>query len=251
MFFCYCKDHSHLIGFHAMKNHESPRTIHEVSLNRFRRAPARHVYDNACNASRFCLSRHPRYWLYAGFTIDRFHSKNHKKCSPAYDPSVMAEAIGRNTNTQVCEQHNSIIAMTKEQFFQFSQVMYLFHLRYSVYVMICKKIAETLKGAVTGCRNSNSRAVAVHVQPLAAADDETESLTETETESELSEFEAKVCENEKEDARAVGDDDDKNNSSDAEDADVYAGDGEGIEADEEDTEEGEIDEGGMEGETAE
>lgn len=141
VFFLFCKEHGHLVGFHAMEDHESPRTVHEVIINRFEHAPQQFIYDNACNVSRFCMSRHPRYWLHTRFIIDRLHVSNHKKCSPAYDPGIVANVVGVHTNTQVAEQHNSVMRVRKCQFFQFSQDMYLFHLRHSVYLMITKKTA--------------------------------------------------------------------------------------------------------------
>src|SRR5579862_6454552 len=61
-FFIYCLKHRTCLGFHLMRNRESPKTIFEVLFTRFREPPKLLVYDNGCNVSEYILNREPTFF---------------------------------------------------------------------------------------------------------------------------------------------------------------------------------------------
>lgn len=84
-FFVYCLQHRVCLGFHMLRNHESPQTIFEVLFTRFKTPPKVLVYDNGCNASEFILNREPNFFKEMRIVIDGLHFHNHVNCSKVFD----------------------------------------------------------------------------------------------------------------------------------------------------------------------
>jgi hypothetical protein len=157
LLFVFCTEHGKLIGFQAMKFSESERTVFELVRTRFATAPPLIIYDNACNAARFCRVRDLPFFLQTRFIIDKLHVSNHRKCSPGFSPYVNCSAV-RNINTSVCEQQNALYADKKKQFYFFAQDMYLFHLRLAVCLRHLKlEAAKEKKENIGAVRAAASR----------------------------------------------------------------------------------------------
>ena len=83
LFSAFCP-HGVCIGFEAMRKFESARVPFDLFYTRFAAAPGTIIYDNACNASRYCLRREPLYFSKVLFLIDRLHQCNHSGCHSGY-----------------------------------------------------------------------------------------------------------------------------------------------------------------------
>ena len=56
---CICLDCTRIVGFNAMHEYESARSVFEVLYSRWQQAPEVVVYDNACNLSIYSNIRDP------------------------------------------------------------------------------------------------------------------------------------------------------------------------------------------------
>jgi hypothetical protein len=70
---CFCLDCQNIVGFNAMHEFESPRSVFEVLWTRWPTPPAVVIYDNACNLSIYCHMRESWYFRDTKFIIDRLH----------------------------------------------------------------------------------------------------------------------------------------------------------------------------------
>lgn len=68
-----------------MEKAEGPSMVNEVLLSRFKKAPSIVVYDNACKAATYAISRYPKFYADTLFLVDRMHFYGHINCSPVYD----------------------------------------------------------------------------------------------------------------------------------------------------------------------
>lgn len=84
-FFVYCGMHKTCLGFHLLRNHESPRTIFELLYTRWEVPPELLVYDNACNAFEYMLNREPDFVRNMKTASDGMHYNNHENCSEVFD----------------------------------------------------------------------------------------------------------------------------------------------------------------------
>ena len=132
-----CLDCNGFVGMKFLKFAESERTIFELLLTRWPTPPKVVVYDNACNAHYFCLSREPDYFKFTQFIIDQLHASGHKACSCAYDPTRHEIVI--NKNTQQCEQLNSKFTRKQSQLYKMGQVTALWHLRLFALLTVMEK----------------------------------------------------------------------------------------------------------------
>ncbi len=122
----FCMDHNNLIGFHIMRNYESPKTVFELLFTRWQISPSVVCYDNACNLAKYCLAREYAFFRETQFVLDRLHVNAHTCCSPVYHPDLYPALIG--TNTQLCEQINSRLNGLRAQIPSFKMDMWLHHI---------------------------------------------------------------------------------------------------------------------------
>ena len=124
-----------VLGFSVLNVNESPRALFELLFTRFIVALESVIYDNACNASLYCLKREPKFFEDTHFCIDKMHIRYHatSSCSPAYHPSNNVDSYddsaGRRLNTQRCEQVNSFIKDLSGQAKLMTVSNYLFSIR--------------------------------------------------------------------------------------------------------------------------
>jgi hypothetical protein len=122
LFSAFCP-HGICIGFEAMRRFESARVPFDLFYTRFPSAPGTIVYDNACNASRYCLRREPFYFSKVLFLIDRLHQCNHIGCHSGYCmksyPQTMKILGGTMTlgelNSQAAEQAHAKMTLIETQ----------------------------------------------------------------------------------------------------------------------------------------
>ena len=122
LFSAFCP-HGICIGFEAMRKFESARVPFELFYTRFPGAPGTIIYDNACNASRYCLRREPFYFSNVLFLIDRMHQCNHVGCHSGYCmnsyPQTMKILGGTMTlgqlNSQAAEQAHAKMTLIETQ----------------------------------------------------------------------------------------------------------------------------------------
>ena len=114
LFTCFCV-HGICHGYQAMRRYEGPSTLFKMVYERFEHAPGMLIYDNACNAARYALSREPGHFASSGFRIDRLHFKNHKGCHMGFcldaypqTTKILGGAMTlKQLNSQCVEQANS------------------------------------------------------------------------------------------------------------------------------------------------
>lgn len=106
----YCP-HGINLGFQIMQTPESPKTIFDVLMMRFKRMPKLIIYDNACHLHTYCLKREPNRFENTRFMVDRLHfRKGHTGCSLGYDMTrYNADEYIVGINSQVNEQANRAI----------------------------------------------------------------------------------------------------------------------------------------------
>ena len=122
MFSVFCP-HGICIGFQAMRDFESARVPFTLFYERFQAAPGIIVYDNACNASRFCIRREPLFFAKVRFLIDRVHQSNHILCHSGYtmDACPPSTKILNGTmtlgllNSQAAEQAHAKMKLIETQ----------------------------------------------------------------------------------------------------------------------------------------
>lgn len=134
LFIMTCAGCNMVLGFSVLNCNESPRALFELIFTRFKIAPEAIIYDNACNASLYCLKREPEFFENTDFMVDKMHIRGHTNaCSPAYHPSSSVDqhddVTGRRLNTQRCEQVNSFIQDLSGQAKLMTVSNYLFSIR--------------------------------------------------------------------------------------------------------------------------
>ena len=122
LFSAFCP-HGICIGFEAMRRFESARVPFDLFYTRFPKCPGYIIYDNACNASRYCLRREPYYFSRALFWIDRMHQCNHVGCHSGYcinsypqsTPLLGGTMTLANLNSQAAEQAHAKMTLIETQ----------------------------------------------------------------------------------------------------------------------------------------
>ena len=106
LFFVYCLDCSHCVGFVAMKDAESPRTLFEAIYVHWPVPPQVVVYDNSCHAMTYALNREPEWFKNVQWVIDATHFPGHTGCADAFD--IKRQPLLSTLNSQICEQRVSV-----------------------------------------------------------------------------------------------------------------------------------------------
>jgi hypothetical protein len=103
--------HGVVYGIFFMDDHESPRTLFDIIFNRFTIPPEIIIYDNACHADHYFMTREPAFFANCQLYIDRVHQAGHVKCSCAYTLDIYSpgDAMIKYLNSQVAEQFNAIL----------------------------------------------------------------------------------------------------------------------------------------------
>jgi hypothetical protein len=94
---CFCLDCRNIVGFNAMHEYESPRSVFELLWTRWPQAPEVVIYDNACNLAIYTHMRESWFFRDTKFVIDRLHQFAHKQCSPVFSFDLVAELYGENS----------------------------------------------------------------------------------------------------------------------------------------------------------
>jgi hypothetical protein len=128
---------------------ESPELIFTFLFTRLLDGKKVIFYDNACNLQDFCYKREPWFFRDTIFLSDRFHQKDHTKCSSGFDANMYWWA--KFINTQVCEIGNSVTNKIKTQA-AFMTIDH-FYLYVRFYLMCCNRrrketIIDSLKRRV-------------------------------------------------------------------------------------------------------
>ena len=77
-----------------------------MSLVRWTIPPQCIIYDNACHAERYCLSREAAFFANVVWRIDRIHQPGHVKCSLAYSLDLyISDDMIQYVNSQVEEEY--------------------------------------------------------------------------------------------------------------------------------------------------
>ena len=134
LFIMTCARCNMVLGFAVLNVNESPQALFQLFFTRFRRAPARVVYDNACNAQLYCMKREHEFFKDTMFVIDRLHAQGHSvDCLHAFHPKYALwdydDIAGVRLNTQRCEQVNSCMVDIAQQAKYMSAVTYLVNIR--------------------------------------------------------------------------------------------------------------------------
>lgn len=134
LFVMHCIKCGGCLGFHMLRNAESPQALFEVLYTRWPQAqpPKVVVYDNNCHAHAYFLNREPEWVTNTLFVIDKTHFRGHKGCCKAYDIARYPELI--TLNSQLAEQRNAKLAMLKSHCAYMSQPVFLVYVRYFLYM---------------------------------------------------------------------------------------------------------------------
>lgn len=143
--------HGIILGFQALRRFEGPSTLFTILYERFQFAPGTVVYDNACNAGRYCLSREPKFFSLTKWLIDRLHFKNHVGCHSCFNidmyPSDTKILKGKMTlgelNTQAVEQVNSKLSYMGGVSFM-KESSYIQYVKLFMYLLNRQKIAKVV-----------------------------------------------------------------------------------------------------------
>lgn len=122
LFSVFCP-HGIAIGFEAMRTFESPRIPFKIFYERFQAAPGTIIFDNACQASRYCLRREPLFFCKTRYLIDRLHQHNHVVCHSGYNMKFRPQSTsllgGKMTlgelNSQAAEQAHAKLELISKQ----------------------------------------------------------------------------------------------------------------------------------------
>jgi hypothetical protein len=142
LFLVFCHEHDELIGFQLLKFYESTRTVHDLLLSRFPRAPSIVIYDHACHLHKYSISREPKFFADTTYYVDKLHYGNHTECSCAYDPFKPRHLDG--VNTTIYEQVNSQIKHTRRSLQKMTQNHFLFIMRHILYMLKRIKVEKNL-----------------------------------------------------------------------------------------------------------
>lgn len=122
----WCHDCRKCLFFAVMSNPESPRTVFEILYSLFPKAPARVIYDNACNLHQYCLNRESAYFKQTIFLVDSMHFRDHKQCCIDYNTSKYPDVL----NSPLAEQRNSVLRKLENSMSYMSQSTFLLFLRH-------------------------------------------------------------------------------------------------------------------------
>jgi len=71
------------------------------------------IYDNACHADAYCMTRSPHEFYSVQWLIDKFHSNNHVFCSHCYLIKTYADALPGGDydsfKSSASESHHSVM----------------------------------------------------------------------------------------------------------------------------------------------
>ena len=97
------------------------------------------MYDNACNASRFCLAREPDYFADVIWIIDALHNPGHVECSQ-FSVDLYEELLSFHNiyNSQKAEEFNSEFERVKSHLYMFGHFGFFLHLRYMCHYRMVK-----------------------------------------------------------------------------------------------------------------
>lgn len=108
LFFVYCLDCNNCVGFVAMPDAESPRTLFEVIYVHWPTQPEVVVYDNSCHAMTYALNREPEWFKSVVWIIDATHFPGHTGCAHSFN--IKRHPTLAKLNSQICEQRVSMHA---------------------------------------------------------------------------------------------------------------------------------------------
>jgi len=143
--------HGTILGFQALRRFEGPSTLFSILYERFQFAPGTVVYDNACNAGRYCLSREPKFFSHTKWLIDRLHFKNHVGCHSSFnidsypsDTKILGDKMTLGQlNTQAVEQVNSKLSYMGGVSFM-SEASYFQYVKLFMFLLNRNKIAKVV-----------------------------------------------------------------------------------------------------------
>ena len=102
LFLIYCLDCENCVGFVAMRDAESPRTLFEAIYIHWPTPPAVVVYDNSCHAMTYALNREPEWFKSVVWIIDAMHFLGHTGCAHCFNIKQQPRLL--RLNSQICEQ---------------------------------------------------------------------------------------------------------------------------------------------------
>lgn len=115
---CLCK-HVKIFAFTLLDGGESPRYVLEL-LEALLARPLVFVYDNACHARHYVMSRVPHKFFQMLLICDRFHSPNHKACSKCFATYEWDHVpYIKKANTSAMEQTNAELVKHLASFISF------------------------------------------------------------------------------------------------------------------------------------
>lgn len=126
IFTLFC-EHGICYSFFILPKAEGRNELYSWMVSYLERAPEVVVYDFACSAHKYCTLRAPGFFKDTTWVVDRFHWKNHKSCSHAYDMSQYPWLD--HVNSEIAEQVNSQLQAVKAAVSQMKQENYVKVLR--------------------------------------------------------------------------------------------------------------------------
>lgn len=123
--------HGVCYGYSIMKTAESPNIAFTVLRTRFKKAPERVIYDNACHLLSYCLNRDPAFFKDTQFLVDRFHWRNHTGCSVGHNASDYGHM--QNVNTQAAEQCNAHLKKLRPLLAYMKQDNFMSHVTFTLW----------------------------------------------------------------------------------------------------------------------
>lgn len=132
LFVLHCLKCGACLGFHMLRNAESPQALFEVLFTRWPEPPKVVVYDNNCHAHAYFLNREPQWVERTLFVIDKTHFRGHTGCCKGYDIARYPEL--NSLNSQLAEQRNAKLALLKSHCAYMSQPMFLVYVRYFLFM---------------------------------------------------------------------------------------------------------------------
>jgi Kyakuja-Dileera-Zisupton transposase len=140
--------HGIAVGFHIIPKAEGRNDVFSAIYTRWATAPKLVVYDFACQLHTYCMRREPYFFADTHFAVDAFHfSKNHKKCSEAYNIRFFMEAatIYRGVKDTSAEVGNSGLAGIRKSISYMGQERAMSYIRIRLEVMNRMKIQRLRK----------------------------------------------------------------------------------------------------------
>lgn len=134
-------------GMKILYKDEGPKVVLDMIISRFAVPPRFIIYDFSCGLYQSAV--HRLWWALEETTIvtDKFHSKNHKSCSPSFLPGAYEELDRVNTVSH--EQRNRGIKLLSRSLRNSGHEFYTALLAYQVTIQNIKAKAqgtETFEG---------------------------------------------------------------------------------------------------------